>query len=520
MRKITPTGGGIASMMNPPPQTRSPRSHPTPTPPPPPITSAGREERPMTRTPPSTRVQPLPLEAYRSPTATSMIPPEGGERRDASEMEMSAAEALSALAGMTPRGTEKEVRREVQGGREGLVSPRPGGDVSKEEEFLSPKSGGDVLKKEDVVSPESGVNVRKKSSADEEEVDEKASVDGVAKRADSAPTTMTPTPRKRKASAVAEDGQAPTNGKVKKRTVKEKPNGELGVSKPSAPSAEPTPQRTPYNPHRISEPRSILQPITRDELLYIRNPRNIRNPLKTFRPRIIVPQDEPYPDPPLETRSMEPVTEQPRAIERGGDKRGVQVRQLGRGRDGEEKRGREESVGREEERKRPKVEHGKGFQVADHCMSTGTCRNRLVADALADNKRGNQGVDNREKSTIIGLRSCNNWIKAVMIQTYIRRRPNLHWNGYSPNGRVLDMGCGKGGDIQKWDRANIGEYVGCGESRRGGVWDLAYRAADVAAGSIEDFRLRLRDRRRKYPVELFVLDCFRVRSDNFPRDCC
>jgi hypothetical protein len=73
---------------------------------------------------------------------------------------------------------------------------------------------------------------------------------------------------------------------------------------------------------------------------------------------------------------MEPATEEPRAIERGGDKRGVQVRQLGRG---EEKRGREESAGREEERKRPKVEHGKGFQVADHCMSLAPLL--IVADA-------------------------------------------------------------------------------------------------------------------------------------------
>ena len=82
---------------------------------------------------------------------------------------------------------------------------------------------------------------------------------------------------------------------------------------------------------------------------------------------------------------------------------------------------------------------------------------------LADNKRGNQGRDNRKGSTIIGLRSCNNWIKAVMIQLYTRRRPDRPWHG-EHNGRVLDMGCGKGGDIQKWDLAKIGEYVGCGES--------------------------------------------------------
>lgn len=51
-----------------------------------------------------------------------------------------------------------------------------------------------------------------------------------------------------------------------------------------------------------------------------------------------------------------------------------------------------------------------------------------------------------------------------MIQTYLRRRPGRPFNPREPNGRVLDMGCGKGGDISKWDRVNIQDYVGCGTS--------------------------------------------------------
>lgn len=30
-------------------------------------------------------------------------------------------------------------------------------------------------------------------------------------------------------------------------------------------------------------------------------------------------------------------------------------------------------------------------------------------------------------------------------------------------GKVLDMGCGKGGDLTKWAKARIREYVGVGE---------------------------------------------------------
>lgn len=256
---------------------------------------------------------------------------------------MSAAEALSALAG-TPSAHGRE-----DGERTSRVV---------EGEFVSPKSAA--------VGVSDGSQGRKRS------VDEG---DGRGGKEEAKPT-----PRKRKASAVTDDGQSVVNGKPKKRTVKEKPNNQTSSGKPAAPPPAKTlePARTAYNPKRISEPRSILQPISRDELAYIRNPRNIRNPLKTGRPRIVVQEDEPYPPP--ETRSMEPVTEEPPppppppVIERGGDKRGVQVRRLG-GRDaedarngGEGKRGREEVE--EREGKRPRVEaHEKGYQVADHCMS-------------------------------------------------------------------------------------------------------------------------------------------------------
>lgn len=45
----------------------------------------------------------------------------------------------------------------------------------------------------------------------------------------------------------------------------------------------------------------------------------------------------------------------------------------------------------------------------------------------------------RQNSAIYRLRSFNNWLKAVLI--------NLHTRpGYS----VLDLCCGKGGDLRKW----------------------------------------------------------------------
>ncbi|PVU89007.1 hypothetical protein BB561_005610 [Smittium simulii] len=55
----------------------------------------------------------------------------------------------------------------------------------------------------------------------------------------------------------------------------------------------------------------------------------------------------------------------------------------------------------------------------------------------------------REVSVIFGLKRFNNWIKSVLIASYTKI-------GY----KVLDLGCGKGGDLTKWSKHQISEYVG------------------------------------------------------------
>jgi mRNA (guanine-N7-)-methyltransferase len=87
-----------------------------------------------------------------------------------------------------------------------------------------------------------------------------------------------------------------------------------------------------------------------------------------------------------------------------------------------------------------------------------------------DNARGNTGREARTQSVTYGLKVCNNWIKSVLMKRFVRRRPGVvnydpEERGTRPNGRVLDMGCGKGGDIEKWNRLKIEEYVGIGGFR-------------------------------------------------------
>lgn len=88
--------------------------------------------------------------------------------------------------------------------------------------------------------------------------------------------------------------------------------------------------------------------------------------------------------------------------------------------------------------------------------------------SFPDNSRPDVGVQERQESPIIGLKNFNNWIKSVLIAKFGKRA----FDGAPPpppgdlkcRGKVLDMGCGKGGDLQKWQKARVREYVGLGTS--------------------------------------------------------
>lgn len=69
-----------------------------------------------------------------------------------------------------------------------------------------------------------------------------------------------------------------------------------------------------------------------------------------------------------------------------------------------------------------------------------------------------RGRDWRKTESLIkGLRSFNNWVKSVIIHKF---SPADARNG--PPLRVLDLGCGKGGDLGKWQQAPqpVEVYVG------------------------------------------------------------
>ncbi|KAH7930859.1 mRNA capping enzyme, large subunit [Leucogyrophana mollusca] len=120
------------------------------------------------------------------------------------------------------------------------------------------------------------------------------------------------------------------------------------------------------------------------------------------------------------------------------------------------------------------------------------------------NARPEVGVKQRLDSPIIGLKNFNNWVKSVLITRFghpaLAASPSSQYSGPGrgrggfPSGKVLDMGCGKGGDISKWVKARIKELL----------------AVDIAAISVDQARQRWETLRghQRFDASFAALDCY------------
>lgn len=79
-----------------------------------------------------------------------------------------------------------------------------------------------------------------------------------------------------------------------------------------------------------------------------------------------------------------------------------------------------------------------------------------------------QSQKDRGGSLLFHLRALNNWIKASLMSKYAK-----------DNARILDLGCGKGGDLGKWAHQNIHSYVGL---------DIAHVSLEDAVSRVEKMK--------------------------------
>jgi len=107
--------------------------------------------------------------------------------------------------------------------------------------------------------------------------------------------------------------------------------------------------------------------------------------------------------------------------------------------------------------------------------------------------------EGRKDSRIFHLRNFNNWVKSVIINEFLDKVKRKKRTSDDIN--ILDLACGKGGDLLKWDKGRVDHVI----------------MADIAATSIDQCKERYskleRDRKRGYSrdrvftTEFFAADC-------------
>lgn len=113
------------------------------------------------------------------------------------------------------------------------------------------------------------------------------------------------------------------------------------------------------------------------------------------------------------------------------------------------------------------------------------------------NKLEEKGISHRKESRIYHMRNFNNWIKSMLIQEFVDRILKTKENDEDRRFNVLDIGCGKGGDLMKWGKYPVGHMVG----------------VDIADTSIQQCKERYninKGRQRGRPMfssEFYAADC-------------
>ncbi|XP_013201244.2 mRNA cap guanine-N7 methyltransferase [Amyelois transitella] len=103
-----------------------------------------------------------------------------------------------------------------------------------------------------------------------------------------------------------------------------------------------------------------------------------------------------------------------------------------------------------------------------------------------------KGLKERFNSPIFYVRNFNNWVKSVLIQEYTDK---IREKDYGRQLKILDICCGKGGDLSKWQKARVEKVI----------------FADIAAVSVQQCQTRYEDLKKRcgrlYSAEFIAADC-------------
>lgn len=114
------------------------------------------------------------------------------------------------------------------------------------------------------------------------------------------------------------------------------------------------------------------------------------------------------------------------------------------------------------------------------------------------------GLAARSQSRIVFMRNFNNWIKGVLIKEFIDRIRESSKLG-DPL-RVLDMCCGKGGDLNKWEKSHITHLI-CTDIADVSVEQCEARYKSVVERNANNSRSHLG---KTFSAEFFACDSTRT----------
>jgi len=146
---------------------------------------------------------------------------------------------------------------------------------------------------------------------------------------------------------------------------------------------------------------------------------------------------------------------------------------------------RHERYDQEERLRKQRAQKLREEQLKRHEIEMTANRSINVDQIVREHYNERTIIANRAKrnlSPIIKLRNFNNAIKYMLIDKYTK-----------PGDVVLELGCGKGGDLRKYGAAGISQFIGI----------------DISNASIQEAHKRYRSMRNlDYQVVLITGDCF------------
>lgn len=153
----------------------------------------------------------------------------------------------------------------------------------------------------------------------------------------------------------------------------------------------------------------------------------------------------------------------------------------------------------------------KHFKAKDETVIGKNAEGYAPVVATHYNTLKEKGLLERSKSRIVYMRNFHNWVKSMLINEYLTKIKDGKKQHNAPI-RVLDMCCGKGGDLLKWKKGNITHLI----------------CSDIAAISLDQCKSRYTDMKQRnardrnsgsiYSIEYIPGDCSRVRLREKYRD--